>query len=341
MPNADTGYASDEIAREAYKQWELEGRPEGRHLEHWSTAKVQLGSGCRCNRAYAFCANITRRIYEWLRWFPVPQGNANNAPGDKQAWAVISGIFALAAAPPAVASVLERFDVGFWQMLIVNLAISVSALLILGLLLRHHTGGHLYLDSGNLLWGRILFRAAIIAIAFFNFAYWNDTFRGKDDSLFPKEQESILLSQPVPVTQRLDAKVSIISGPLSRAEVKSLQSFVNRLLFQEVSREKNPEKLKVAWSAPFADNYSSIDCELFPEAQGNTCLAFLAREDYRNNASHITLIPLYFDENDGFLTNKFTIPRPRAGERLLLFFPSNNNFDACVSVSVKHPLATN
>ncbi len=34
----------EEIAAKAYALWEKEGKPEGRHLEHWLRARAQ----CRC-----------------------------------------------------------------------------------------------------------------------------------------------------------------------------------------------------------------------------------------------------------------------------------------------------
>ena len=34
----------EEIARRAYALWEEEGRPEGRHEEHWSRAQNELGT---------------------------------------------------------------------------------------------------------------------------------------------------------------------------------------------------------------------------------------------------------------------------------------------------------
>lgn len=35
----------DSIARRAYAIWEAEGRPEGRHEEHWSQAESEAGAG--------------------------------------------------------------------------------------------------------------------------------------------------------------------------------------------------------------------------------------------------------------------------------------------------------
>jgi hypothetical protein len=42
MPPADRPADHHEIARLAHGLWEAEGRPEGRHLEHWHRAKAIL-----------------------------------------------------------------------------------------------------------------------------------------------------------------------------------------------------------------------------------------------------------------------------------------------------------
>lgn len=43
---ADSAITADAISRRAYELWEQEGRPEGRHLEHWLRAEQDL-SGAR------------------------------------------------------------------------------------------------------------------------------------------------------------------------------------------------------------------------------------------------------------------------------------------------------
>jgi hypothetical protein len=40
-PDAET------VARRAHEIWEQEGRPEGRHQEHWQTAERELSAGAK------------------------------------------------------------------------------------------------------------------------------------------------------------------------------------------------------------------------------------------------------------------------------------------------------
>lgn len=40
--NARAAYILDEIEELARSYWELEGRPEGRHLEHWLRAEKEV-----------------------------------------------------------------------------------------------------------------------------------------------------------------------------------------------------------------------------------------------------------------------------------------------------------
>ncbi len=42
LPNENSEPSEAEIARLAYEIWEMEGRPEGRDLDHWMMARKQL-----------------------------------------------------------------------------------------------------------------------------------------------------------------------------------------------------------------------------------------------------------------------------------------------------------
>ncbi len=39
----------DEIERLAYSYWEQEGRPEGRHLDHWLRAQAEVDAATQLN----------------------------------------------------------------------------------------------------------------------------------------------------------------------------------------------------------------------------------------------------------------------------------------------------
>lgn len=101
MPFDQSDRSHGEIARDAYNIWEAEGRPVGRDLDHWAMATHRFQARGQLKRLSPCLASVVRRIILSLRWlvFHFPN-RASDVPGDERAWGVITGLFALAAAPP-------------------------------------------------------------------------------------------------------------------------------------------------------------------------------------------------------------------------------------------------